>query len=281
MRTANFTTTFLVATTLAFTAALAPATRADFSVTVNPDGTITRTEATASTDKDKDKKDKEKKEKTVVDPTGSHSKLPRMAPPQPGQISWSQSIRRDSGTTNGETTTTETKRPVATEKVYVNGRLFSSREIEANRLGCSPHTYSYGQYYPATPGYYYPSTPAYSYPEVPYSVQLPTPLGPASPWITSIPGPPAPAPRYYCPPPVYAPACPPPVGYYPSYPAYPTYPAYPGYYNPYPYGYGYGGTGGVYSSSSGTYGSFSIGTGGVHVSIGGSRQTTSTSVFGR
>jgi len=294
MKTASPTTTFLVTTALALTAALAPASRADYWLTINPDGTVTRTEIAAPPQADKEK-DTEKKPEQATDKTSD-----KIGDKTAGQTSITTAAAAARASRIPATSYSKGMGMIspgpgtaaARGQLDANGQLINSRQRDEGRL--STRTNSYGQYYPAHPGYYpgYPSYPAYpsypSYPaypgyQQPYNHQLPTPLGSSSPWITSIPGPLiVQTPGYYCPPPAYGPAYPPPVVHYPQpYQTYPAYPSYPGY-NPYPYGYP--GTGSVYSNS--TYGSFSLGSGGARVSIGGSRQTTTTTtttsgIFGR
>jgi hypothetical protein len=229
----------VVATAVCALTALASPSQAQGWVTVNPDGSVTRTEVVAP--------DKIKQQSTPgVFPAAPGASKPSSQSTL-GALSAGQSHNLN-GFNNKSNGTT-----------IING---TSKDHRRRRGGHRPQHHPAPGYYaypaPAYPGYYgqyysYPA-PSYSGPIAPPNLPHERPA-----WITSIPlgG------TYYGPAPTYPhyPA--------PSYPAYPA-PSYP--YYPAP-GYGYYAPG----TSTSTYGSVTLGGGGLNVTIGGRRNTHSSS----
>lgn len=282
--------TTLIATTICALTALSSPVNAASWVTVNPDGSVTRTEVQSSYD------DAAPQDQSTLNGLPTLPLPTSQLPHTPADAMTYQASRGNSQrVANGKITVKNGKAVDHTAGYYYPGAY------------PAPQPYPNYPYYPGyanLPGGYYSGTYTTTTPGPVYSGPITGPGRPGNtpPWITSIPlgGTSTTYSGYY--PSPYLPPCPPAPVYVPSYPAYPGYPTYgqPTYGYP-PYGqptYGYPSyprypTYGTYGANTSTYGQISVGNGRFNVTIGGSRSTSgypynstqtttqTTTVFGR
>jgi len=281
--------TTLIATTICALTALSSPVNAASWVTVNPDGSVTRTEVQSPYD------DAAPQDQSTLNGLPTLPLPTSQLPNTPADAMTYQASRGNSQrVANGKITAKNGKAVDHTAGYYYPGAY------------PAPQPYPNYPYYPGyapAPGGYYGGTYTTTTPAPAYSGPI-GPPGSRGAWINVIPlgGTVTTYNGYHTP--SYLPPCPPAPGYAPPYPGYPAYgqPVYgqPAYNCP-PYGqptYGYPSyppypTYGTYGANTSTYGQVSVGNGRFNVTIGGSRSTSgypynstqtttqTTTVFGR